>query len=158
VFLADQKDAATEAVRVAIKAIRDIFDTHIDTKWLHLALEKLPVDPGALGQIRDFLTDEAAVERDPRKLTIGLEVLEAFLFDLKCHLLPALREKLGISGLKPKYKSREREKFMMQEMVAYTFPHNLKQLGETAASLRKALASMGLADAVAPPRDEPPAG
>jgi hypothetical protein len=47
-----------------------------------------------------------------------------------------LREKLGISGFRDSFSFKNKDQYVVQHMVSYTFPHNLERMEKLVRELR----------------------
>jgi hypothetical protein len=108
--------------------ILDLFESQFDRPWLAKILDDMPIEPDTIKQVRQFLHKAPTPYDDLSDLRAEVEVLRSFLSFLEHQLLPVLRERLGLSGFDPHYRLRDRDTRVLEGMVAYTFPHNLKRM------------------------------
>ena len=139
-----------DRTRRSLAELRELFVSQFDIKWLHNLLDDLPIDATVFETTRQMFENDAAVVDDPARITEGLEALEAFATDLRRFLLPSIREKLGVSGLSPRFSLKDKDKMVVQVMVAYTFPHNLAKLEQLIADLRQQMLTAPRAKAKLP--------
>jgi hypothetical protein len=108
--------------------ILELFESHFDRPWLTKILDDMPIQPDTIKQVRQFLHREESADDNLSDLRAGVEILQSFVSFLEHQLLPVLRDRLGLSGLDPNYRIRDRDTRVLEGMVAYTFPHNLDRL------------------------------
>jgi hypothetical protein len=115
-------------IQECLREIQALFSGHFDQNWLLLVLDETPIDSSVLSDIRGLITFEHPALYDPLEVQKRIPSLEAFIAHLKRYLLPALREKLGISGLLPYRRIKDSEQRVLRSLIAYAFPHNLERL------------------------------
>jgi hypothetical protein len=71
--------------------------------------------------------------------TDAIETLKDLILTSKRYLLPALRDKLKVSGLYKNRSSESKEELVMRDLFSYTFPHNLQRLEELTLNLKENL-------------------
>ena len=128
-----------QRVLIRIDALREHFRTHFDRGWLAIIIDDLPIDFLTIRRIRQVLSLTTVYAEDIPELRYGVEQLERFVLDLRRHLLPVLRERLGISGLLGPSTRLSRAERVHHEFLALAFPHNLSRLEELIAELRAEL-------------------
>jgi hypothetical protein len=126
------------AVRTILEEIRELFTRGFDQNWLLMLLDQQPLEPGTMSEIRDLLDPASPNQDDPIKLLYRADVLAGFVAHVRRFILPGLREKLGVSGLLPDPRARDRERRVYYTMVCHVFPANVDRLEQLSGQLRDA--------------------
>lgn len=129
----------TESTIRQLGELRDHFDTYFDTGWFAVLLEGLPLPFTIIKEIRATLSRHTLYPEDEAALRYGVTLLQQFTAGLRRYLLPALRERLGISRLLANPPRLSAEEYVYRQLVAQTFPSNLERLEELTARLAHAL-------------------
>ena len=108
--------------------LRSFYESHFEHSWFHMLMEDIPVDPTLLKDIRDFLRIREDWQLDEARARKGVTDLEAFLLTLRQWLLPAIRERLRISFLKPDTVIRDRDQLAIRNLIAQAIPLNIESL------------------------------
>ena len=111
-----------------IAEVREVFENHFDRTWFSLVLDGMPIDLRTVRDIRSLVSLTEIFPGEERNLYQGVLELEKFCNALKRLLLPVLKERLGISWLKPKWRVRDPQQYILRKFVAFTFPYNLERL------------------------------
>jgi hypothetical protein len=123
-------------IQECLREIQTLFTGHFDQNWLLLVLDDTPIDSSVMSDIRNLIAFEHPKLYDPQEVQKRIPSLEAFIAHLRRYLLPTLREKLGISGLVPFRRIKDREQRVLRSLIAYAFPHNLERLSELTDTLK----------------------
>ena len=123
-------------IQECLREIQALFAGHFDQNWLLLVLDDTPIDSSVLTDIRSLTAFEHPGLYDPLEVQKRIPSLEAFIAHLRRYLLPTLREKLGISGLLPFRRIKDREQRVLRSLIAYAFPHNLERLSALTERLK----------------------
>ncbi|MFW5689573.1 MAG: hypothetical protein ACOC1U_08370 [Spirochaetota bacterium] len=133
---------STERVQMALEALRAHLDQYFDRGWLAMIIEDLPLDSSHMREIRALLSLQVIYAEDLPELVYGVERLESFAKELHRHLVPVLRDRLGVSGFTAGRFGRARDERVHRQFVCMTFPHNLQRLEELTARLSGELAGV----------------
>jgi hypothetical protein len=117
-----------------IAEVRDVFENHFDRTWFALL-----IDSRTIREIRTLVSLRSIFPGEEWEILQGVEDLEAFIGHVKRFLLPALRERLGISWLMPARRTRDRTQLIIKKFVAFTFPYNLERLRVLTEKLKASL-------------------
>ena len=129
------------ALITCIQRIRGLFEQHFDRAWFGALMEDLPIGMRSLREIRNLVLFDAIYPGDEHSIHAGLVELEEFVLALRTYLLPLIRERLGISKLRPSALVRDRNQYLLRRLLAYTFPHNVEELARLAIELRNRLSA-----------------
>ena len=124
----------------ALGELREHFDAYFDTGWFSILIEGSPIQFTAIREIRAALSRDRLYPEDIASLRYGVSLLRQFAARLRRYLLPALRERLGISGLVAHRPVLSAEEYVYRQLVAATFPANVKRLEELTEKLAAVLA------------------
>jgi hypothetical protein len=124
------------AIVDCILRIREVFVQHFDRAWLGVLMDDLPVGVRTLREIRSLILFDSIYPGDEHSIHGGLVELEEFIQALRTYLLPLIRERLGISKLRPSAMVRDRNQYLLRRLLAFTLPYNLERLTALAAELR----------------------
>lgn len=122
-----------------IVQVREIFENHFDRTWFSLILDGMPIDLRTVRDIRSLVSVTDIYPGEERHLYQGVLELEVFCNAVKRLLLPVLKERLGISWLKPKLRVRDPQQYILRKFVAFTFPYNLERLRRVTLRLKALL-------------------
>jgi len=114
----------------AIAALREHFGRHFDRGWLAMIIDDLPIDFTTLRRIRHLLAITEVYPEDLPDLAYGADQLMQFASELRRHLLPVLRERLGVSGLRPSSYCLDPSERVHRQLLCLSFPVNLERLEE----------------------------
>lgn len=125
-------------IRELLGELTLLYTSQFDRNWLHLLLERYPVDPSVTAEIRELVeSDTSLLEVD--RLAARMDAVQEYVRHLRRFVLPGLREKLGVSGLRPSATVYAQDQLVLRRLIAYTFPHNLSRLAELAERLKELL-------------------
>lgn len=128
------------AVQMHLEAVHDHFDRHFDRGWLAMIIDDLPLDSSVVRQIRGTLSLASVYHDDLPEIRYGIAQLRLFATELRRHLLPVLRDRLGVSGLRRDVTGgRDVDDRVHRQFLCMTFPHNLDRLEELIAALDEAV-------------------
>ena len=121
-----------------IDELRELFYGHFDNYWFISLLEQNAFDTGRLRAIHSLLEIQSVYNTERIIFIDGMDAFQEIILTSKRYLLPALRDKLKISGF---YKNNTgtRDDRVMKSMFSYTFPHNLKRLEELLDELKRVI-------------------
>ena len=128
-----------EQVRVALFALKAHFTEYIDRGWLAMIIDTLPIDRMVLRQVREMFTHTGVYDEDIPELRAGVRRLERFCGEIRRHLLPELRERLGVSGLLHPVAQRSGTDRVQRQLLCVTFPGNLETLERLTEAFHDAL-------------------
>ncbi len=126
-------------ILVAIAQVREIFENHFDRTWFSLILDGMPIDLRTVRDIRSLVSVTDIYPGEEWQLYQGVLELEVFHNAVKRSLLPVIKERLGISWLKPKPRVRDPQQYILRKFVAFTFPYNLERLRRATLRLKALL-------------------
>jgi len=124
-----------------IRRIREVFEQNFDRAWFGVLMEDVPMGIRTIREIRNLVTFDTIFPGDEDDILEGLIELEDFVRIIRKYLLPLMREKLGISKLRPRALVRDRNQFLLRKLLAYTFPYNVERLASLTRELRYSLAA-----------------
>ncbi len=123
--------SSTDRVQMALEALRDHYDEHFDRGWLAMTIDDLPVDSSLVRRIREVLSLTVRYEEDLPEVRYGVEQLRTLLTELRRHLAPVLRDRLGVSGFAgTSGRGRDTTSRVQRQLLCLAFPHNLSRLEE----------------------------
>jgi len=122
-----------------IAEVREVFENHFDRTWFSLVLDGMPIDLRTVRDIRSLVSLTEIFPGQEQSLYQGVLELEKFCNALKRLLLPVLKERLGISWLKPKWRVHDPQQYILRKFVAFTFPYNLERLRRVTQRLKALL-------------------
>ena len=123
-----------------IAQVREIFENHFDRTWFSLILDGMPIDLRTVRDIRSLISVTGIYPGQEWHLYQGVLELEVFCNTLKRLLLPVLKERLGISWMRP-LRVRDPQQYILRKFVAFTFPYNLERLRRLTQELKSCLLS-----------------
>ena len=112
-----------------VKKIRDEFEKNFDRSWLAVVIDELPMDKRTVREIRDFLAVDHMIPENDHRLEVGVEELRRYIWTLEKHLLPNVKELLGVSPFHGARPSMDKSQFILRRLTAHALPYNLEQLG-----------------------------
>lgn len=118
----------TTSLMTVIAALREHFGRHFDRGWLAMIIDDLPIDFATLRQIRELLSTTEIYPEDLCTVRFGAEQLHRLTADLRRYLLPVLKERLGISALRPPRNRMSDLERLHRQLLYLSFPHNLARL------------------------------
>lgn len=118
-----------------LEALRNHFDRHFDRGPVAAVIEDLPIDSALLRTVRDTLALSGAYPEHLPEIEFGVRRLFELVTELRRHLLPVLRDRLGVSGFASTRLRSSGDDRVYRGMLALTFPHNLNRLEELAENL-----------------------
>jgi len=133
------------ALLTSICALREHFSRHFDRGWLAILIDDLPIDFSTLRHIRHLLSVTDIYPEDLPELRFGAEQLTRFSSELRRHLLPVLRERLGISGLRPPTRRLDPTERVHRQLLCLAFPVNLERLEDLTRELSRLLTETEIA-------------
>jgi hypothetical protein len=125
----------------AFYRLRELFTCSLDSYWFMITTESSPLGDYNLRPIREFLYGGEDRHFDERDINERLDLLEIVVDKVREQVVPVIKEKLQISSLAPDDMVQDHEEFVFRQFVAYTLPHNLKELGKLIRKLRLDLGS-----------------
>lgn len=127
-----------DVVQIRLEALREHFDRYFDRGWLAMIIDDLPIDSSVVRQIRELLALPIVYTDDLPEIRYGIDTLRMFTTELRRHLLPVLRDRLGVSGLRPRRLSGGADDRVHRQFLCMTFPYNLQRLEELVRDLDEA--------------------
>ena len=121
-----------------IDELRDLYNGHFDKYWFRSLLEQNAFDQSRLRDIQNMTEIQSVYNTEMIVFNEGIEALEEMILTSKRYILPALRDKLKISGFY-RAASSSKDDLVMRDLFSYTFPFNLQRLEELVIELKKAL-------------------
>lgn len=122
-----------------IDELRELYLGHFDNHWFISLLESNAFNPSRLRYIHNMLEIQSIYSTETTVFREAIETLEDIILTAKRYMLPALRDKLKVSGFYKNRSSETREELVMRDLFSYTFPHNLQRLEELTADLKENL-------------------
>lgn len=126
---------STVSLLTTIAALREHFSRHFDRGWLAMIIDDLPIDFTTLRQIRQLLSVTEIYPEDLDSIRFGAEQLRHFAADLRRYLLPVLKERLGVSELRPTRPRLDATQRVHRQLLCFSFPYNLIRLEELTTEL-----------------------
>ena len=140
-----------DAVQIRLEALREHFDRHFDRGWLAMIIDDLPIDSSVVRQIRDALALPVVYADDLPEIRYGVDTLRVFATELRRHLLPVLRDRLGVSGFRGLRPGQRADDRVHRQLLCMSFPHNLQRLEELVGDLDQAASAAGVSTTAAEP-------
>jgi hypothetical protein len=122
-----------------IDELRELYLGHFDNHWFISLLEANAFNSSRLRYIHNMLEIQSVYSTETAVFTDAIETLKDLILTSKRYLLPALRDKLKVSGLYKNRSSESKEELVMRDLFSYTFPHNLQRLEELTLNLKENL-------------------
>ncbi len=130
--------ARTDLSGRLLDEMKDLYYGHFYNFWFLSLLEQNAFDSSRLRYIHNMLDVQSDYHPDSIVFSEGIEAIDELILTSKRYLLPALRDKLGISGFSRNSRNTK-EDLVMRNMFCYTFPYNLQRLEELVTELKKAV-------------------
>ena len=111
-----------------ISQIRAEFDEHFDRSWLEAIYEELPLENRNIREIRDFLSVADLTINNEQAMTAGIDELRKYIAALRKHLLPNIKELLGVSEFSSARVGMDKSQYVLRRLTAHAFPYNLANL------------------------------
>lgn len=111
-----------------INQIRELFERYFDRSWLAIVIDDLPMDRRTVRDIREFLALSDLFPEHDQQIESGIEGLHRYIWTLKTHLVPNVKELLGVSPFSTKRRQMDTSQYILRRLTAYVLPHNLVQL------------------------------
>ena len=108
--------------------LREIFSRSIDSGWFAVIAENSALVFGNVRLIRDFVYHQPGQSCTADEAADRLNDLEDLIRKTLEHIIPVIKEKLQISSLAPDDMVKNLDERLLRRFVAYTLPHNLKEL------------------------------
>ncbi len=111
-----------------VHQIRDTFEQHFDRSWLAVVIDDLPIDRRTIREIRGFLALFDLTPESEQRIESGIEELRRYIWTLKRHLLPNVKELLGVSPLSSARLTMDKSLYVLRRLTAHALPYNLARL------------------------------
>lgn len=111
-----------------ILRIKEVFELHFDRSWLAVVIDELPLENRTVREIREFLSITETEAENEARILAGLDALRRYIWTLKRHLLPRVRELLGVSAFCGENRVRDRSQYVIRSLTAFALPYNLAKL------------------------------
>jgi hypothetical protein len=111
----------------SIHQIRDQFEKHFDRSWLSVVIDELPLEHRTVREIREFLHIVELSQDDDQRIESGLDELRRYIWTLKKHLLPQVKELLGVSAFSYGRRRMDKSQYVLRRLTAHALPYNLAQ-------------------------------
>ena len=129
---------AEQQLLSAIRAVRGLFERYFDQNWFVSLVDEVPIDPQTLRDVRALTRLNTLFPGDESEIAHGIAELSKLQVALRRFLLPHIKEKLLVSGLRAARAIRDTDQYILRRCVAMTFEHNLAELELLTAALRQA--------------------
>ncbi len=108
-----------------------------DQTWFRILVEECPMEKGLQREIRLFL-DSPRDELEKKELLLyGVSNLEHFIRIIEAYLLPNIKELLGVSGLRPDRRLKNRDQYLHHRLLAEVLPYNVSVLKSRVLELKE---------------------
>ena len=121
-----------------IEEIRDLYFGHFDNYVFISLLEQNAFDQSRIRYIRNMIEIQSVYNTEAIVFIEGIEALEEVILTSKRYILPALRDKLKVSGFF-RGSASSKEDLVRRDLFSYTFPYNLQRLEELVTELKNTL-------------------
>ncbi|HAK46803.1 MAG TPA: hypothetical protein DCO79_12910 [Spirochaeta sp.] len=121
-----------------IDELRELYYGHFDNYRFVSLLEQNAFDQSKLRCIHSMLEIQSVYNTESIVFFDGIEALEEVILTSKRYILPALRDKLKISGFYQN-SSESKDDLVMRNLFSYTLPYNLQRLEELVTEFKKIL-------------------
>ena len=119
-------------------AVRDQYMSYFDQTWFRILLEECPIEKNLQKEIRLFL-DSPRDELEKKELLLyGISNLEHFIQVIEAYMLPNIKELLGVSGLRPDRRLKNRDQYVHHRLLAEVLPDNVSVLKSRVRELKNA--------------------
>ena len=122
-----------------IDELRELYLGHFDNHWFTSLLEEHSFNSSRLRYIHNMLEIQSIYSAETSVFYDAIETLEDLTLTARRYLLPALRDKLKVSGFYRGRGTGSKEELIIKDMFSYTFPHNLQRLEEITSELKESL-------------------
>lgn len=122
-----------------IDELRELYFGHFDNHWFMTLLDSNAFNTSRLRYIHTMLEIQSIYSTETAVFTDAIETLEDLILTAKRYMLPALRDKLKVSGFYKNRGGETREELVRRDLFSYTFPYNLQRLEELTADLKENL-------------------
>ena len=133
---ASRDGLAEQELLSAIRAVRGLFERFFDQNWFLSLLDEVPIDPQTLRDVRSLTRLSTLFPGDEAEIVHGIVELSKLQAALRRYLLPHIKEKLLVSGLRAARAIRDTDQYILRRCVAMTFEHNLAELEALTRRLR----------------------
>lgn len=137
-IVASHDALAEQRLLSAICAVRDLFERYFDQNWFLSLLDEVPIDAQTLRDVRSLTRLSTLFPGDESQIAHGIVELTKLQGALRRYLLPHIKEKLLVSGLRAARAIRDTDQYILRRCVAMTFELNLAELEALTGSLRVA--------------------
>ncbi len=121
-----------------LRDIKEQYYNHFDQSWFHMLLENCPVSSQLVRDIKIFLDSGRDDLSRKSNVIYGISNLETFVRAVETHLMPHIKELLGVSGLAPTRSYGHRDEFVHRRLLAEVLPYNLTMLKVMVNDLKEA--------------------
>ena len=111
-----------------IRRIKEAFELHFDRSWLAIVIDELPMDKRVVREIRNFLPLTDMTPEYRQQIESGIDNLRRYIAALKVHLLPNIKELLGVSAFSSSRRGMDKSQYVLRRLTAHALPHNLTRL------------------------------
>jgi hypothetical protein len=111
-----------------IRRIKEAFELHFDRSWLAIVIDELPMDKRVVREIRNFLPLTDMTPENRQQIESGIDNLRRYIATLKIHLLPNIKELLGVSAFSSSRRGMDKSQYVLRRLTAHALPHNLTRL------------------------------
>ena len=101
-------------------------------------LDEVPVDPQTLRDVSSLTRLSTLFPGDETEIAHGIVELNKLQAALRRYVVPHIKEKLLVSGLRAARAIRDTDQYVLRRCVAMTFEHNLAELEALTGRLRLA--------------------
>lgn len=129
---------AEQQLLSAIRSVRHLFERYFDQNWFLSLLDEVPVDPQTLRDVRSLTRLSTLFPGDETEIAHGIVELNKLQAALRRYVVPHIKEKLLVSGLRAARAIRDTDQYILRRCVAMTFEHNLAELEALTGRLRLA--------------------
>lgn len=111
-----------------IRQIKEVFELYFDRSWLSIVIDELPLDKRTVREIREFVSLSDLLADDDQVIEAGIDALRRYIWTLENHLLPQVKELLGVSPFSSERRSMDKSQYVLRRLTALALPHNLEKL------------------------------
>jgi hypothetical protein len=122
-----------------IRQIREVFELYFDRSWLSIVIDELPLDRRTVREIREFVSLSNLLAEDDQVVEAGIDGLRRYIWTVRNHLLPHVKELLGVSPFSPERRNMDKSQYVLRRLTALTLPQNLEKLEQLVDSLETRL-------------------
>ncbi|WP_319558860.1 hypothetical protein [Marispirochaeta sp.] len=131
-------DMISDKIYSCFSAVREQYMSCFDQTWFRILLEECPMEKGLQGEIRVFLDSQQSELERSELVLYGVSNLEHFIRLIEAYLLPNIKELLGVSGLRPDRRLKNREQYLHHRLLAEVLPYNVSVLKSRVQELKEA--------------------